>query len=245
MNPDLKVLFDEMRGIKNDLAAMKGTDTQPTPNPLLVDLEQRYVSFSSHVLEYLQKMSTRMDDLESYSRRNCLLVHGVPENPAEVCSNVLINLFAQKQVHKLDPRDIDRVHRLGKPKTASPNPRPIIVKFVGYGPRSAVFGNKKKMKGSGITITESLTKQRHGVLTAAREKFGATNVWSMDGVIVVLIAGQKHKLTTLEELELLEGDAAAAVVPTLVPAPAPAPTKPPANSTRSKTQNQCVKDKDK
>ena len=46
---------------------------------------------------------------------------------------------------------------------------------------------KRKLKGTGKTITESLTTKRIGQLNDAREKFGFHNVWSYDSKILYKI----------------------------------------------------------
>ena len=62
--------------------------------------------------------------------------------------------------------------------------RPIIVKFSRYNVHDKVFKNKKKLKGKGYSITESLTAMRMKKLTEARNSFGFTNVWTQDGKIL-------------------------------------------------------------
>ena len=47
-----------------------------------------------------------------------------------------------------------------------------------------VFKNKKKLKGKGYSINESLTALRMKKLTEARKNFGFTNVWTQDGRII-------------------------------------------------------------
>ena len=46
--------------------------------------------------------------------------------------------------------------------------------------RGRIFREKRKLKGTGKTITESLTTKRIGQLNDAREKYGFNNVWSYD-----------------------------------------------------------------
>ena len=82
---------------------------------------------------------------------------------------------------------IDRSHRIGRYDKTKKKPRPIIVKFVRYNVRGRVFREKRKLKGTGKTITESLTTKRIGQLNDAREKFGFHNVWSYDGKILYKI----------------------------------------------------------
>ena len=49
--------------------------------------------------------------------------------------------------------------------------------------RGSVFREKRKLKGTGKSITESLTTKRIGQLNDAREKYVFNNVWSYDGKI--------------------------------------------------------------
>lgn len=47
--------------------------------------------------------------------------------------------------------------------------------------RATIFGAKKMLKGSGITVTEDLTHLRQKSLKRAREVLGKTKVWTQDG----------------------------------------------------------------
>ena len=58
------------------------------------------------------------------------------------------------------------------------------MKFAKYNVRGRVFRGKRKLKGTGKSITESLTTKRIGQLNDAREKYGFNNVWSYDGNIL-------------------------------------------------------------
>ena len=123
-----------------------------------------------------------IDSLEQYSRRNCLLLHGVPEAEGEKTDLVFCKTVSDKLNVNIDPNMLDRSHRLGKPKTEG-KPRPIIAKFARYNTRSAVFSAKKQLKGTSLLITESLTKRRVTALNEAIEKYGSKKVWTMNGEI--------------------------------------------------------------
>ena len=62
--------------------------------------------------------------------------------------------------------------------------RPIIVKFISYNDRREIFNNKKRLKGTGVSIIESLTSERMQQLKIARDQFGFKDVWSIDGRIM-------------------------------------------------------------
>ena len=53
---------------------------------------------------------------------------------------------------------------------------------------------KKKLKDSGMSITESLTKFRLSKLNEARDYHGFRNVWSVDGRIMFKDGEDKPKL---------------------------------------------------
>ena len=46
-----------------------------------------------------------------------------------------------------------------------------------------MYQAEKNLKGTKIMIVESLTKRRLELLKPAKEAFGATNVWTLDGKI--------------------------------------------------------------
>ena len=141
---------------------------------------QNEVSFLKERIDLLEKKS---DDSEQYSRRNCLLVHGVEEQEQENTGNIVLNVIKEHLDIELSVKDFDRSHRIGKSYSKSKR-RPIIVKFISYNDRRAIFNNKKRLKGTGISITESLTAERMRQLKSARDQFGFNIVWSIDGRIM-------------------------------------------------------------
>ena len=132
----------------------------------------------------IEKLEKLQDQQEQYSRRNCLLIHGIAEEKEEITDEVIINTLNEKLDLDITLRDIERTHRIGELKKARGKIRPIIVKFVRYNDRNRVFRNKKKLKGQKISITESLTKIRMDKLRQAKETYGFTNVWTNDGKIL-------------------------------------------------------------
>ena len=130
-----------------------------------------------------------IDQQRQYSRRNCLLIHGVEENSNEDTDKLVLD--KNDLEINLTEVAIDRTHRIGDPKKKKKKAQPIIVKFVRYYDRKEVFSEKKYLKGKGISITESLTNFRMKKLEEAREKYGFKNVWSIDGRILFKDANDK------------------------------------------------------
>lgn len=153
----------------------------------------------------LKTQELRSDALESYSRRNCLLLFGVPEvsgTSESECEKAALEIFSTKLGVVVEPGQVERAHRLGKPRE---KPRPIIVKFVSYKTRMQVFLEKKKLKGSPYMVGESLTKLRLAVLNKARDHFGLNKCWSSDGKVLAQYTGldgdKRYVFTCMEQLD--------------------------------------------
>ena len=124
---------------------------------------------------------TEVDNLEQYGRRNCLVFHGLEETKGEDTTQLVIDTVKTKLGLSLDKKDFDRSHRLGAPAVG--RNRPLIAKFTRYVERASVYRMKKKLKGTGILITESLTRHRMNIFNQAMETFGSKKVWTQDGNI--------------------------------------------------------------
>ena len=135
--------------------------------------------------EEKESLGKEIDDLEQYSRRNCLVLHDVVETNAECTADIIIKTSAEELGIDVKQEDLDRRHRLGRVKRNENKPRPIIVNFARYAVRNKVFSNKqKKLKGKTLLITESLTVYRMKLLDEARQKYGVRNVWTYDGRVM-------------------------------------------------------------
>ena len=63
-----------------------------------------------------------------------------------------------------------------------------------------MFFSKKKLKGSGVVITESLTRRHYNLLQAAQEKYGFKSVWTIDGRIMANVDEKKIIITSHTDL---------------------------------------------
>lgn len=149
----------------------------------------------------IEALENKIDDLEQYQRRQCLRIFGVAEEATEDTDKIIMEV-AQRIGVDVQPQDIDRSHRVGRRDISNNRPRPIIAKFVSYRKRSEMFSNKKRLKGSGVTLREDLTAMRHNILKEAITKFGLNNVWTLDGTIIVNIGGTKRRVTRSCDLNM-------------------------------------------
>ena len=120
-------------------------------------------------------ITAEADRKKQYPRRNFLLIHGIPENKNENTDVLAMEVIDTQMDIKITENDIDRTHRIGKPKNNG-KPRPVIIKFVRYNDRKKVFSSRKLLKDSGLLITESLTAFCMKKLANARDTFGFRNI---------------------------------------------------------------------
>ena len=104
--------------------------------------------------ENVAELTQKVDDLsevvekqEQYSRRNCLLLHGIHEKKQENTDELCIKAINDNLDLDINNRDIDRTHHIGNPRNTDEKPRPIIIKLVRYNDKKKIFDSKKKLKG--------------------------------------------------------------------------------------------------
>ena len=106
--------------------------------------DKKIAEFEEHVTileNENENLSKLIDDQEQYSRRNCLLLHGVEEEEVVDTDQKVIEVLAEEMDLQLVEEDLDRTHRIGQ-KSAGKS-RPIIIKLARYNVRHKIYTNKK------------------------------------------------------------------------------------------------------
>ena len=148
----------------------------------------------------------RIDEMEQYSRSNCLILHGTDIdtdlayceflNEVTILFNDMLSLDQE-----VESEDIDIAHPLPKNKK---NEHSIIVKFVQRSLRNNIYEKKSKLTGSGISITESLTKRRLQILKHAQNTFGFKNAWFNNGKFFRSNRGKRHWIKNMSDVDDLQ-----------------------------------------
>ena len=167
----------------------------------------------------INELYEQQDNLEQYTRKNSLEIHGIPEDLYASTEQAVIKLGEHLQVDIL-PEDIDISHKLF---TGKSNPKGIIVKFISHkkktqlykkrtalkkikladmfpGPPSAAIANSK-----GIFINENLTPFRKKVMKKANQlKKGnlLLNAWTLDCKIFVKTSPEGKPIRIYREDDL-------------------------------------------
>lgn len=153
-------------------------------------LKNTISKFETQIVELLNKV----DELEQYSRKNCLIVSGVPksERPTKEIVTDLAGTMGIRE--NITAHDIDNCHWIGEK---------IIVKFTNYTARHA-FYTKRKEAGEGVFVNENLTKKRSELLfkcrTLKKEK-KLLAAWTNDGQIKIKLPnGTNRAIKSLQDV---------------------------------------------
>lgn len=136
----------------------------------------------------VKTLEVSVDVAEQYSRRNSLRMSGVPETATEDTDTIVLDA-ARDIDSEISLSDIDRSHRVGKPKVG--RPRDIIIKFATYRARQKLYKQRTLLKDRGymgVFLNEDLTKLRMDLLYKARVRVKSKflkGAWSSDGTILV------------------------------------------------------------
>lgn len=137
----LNAMSDEMTNMQSNISDLQRN---------LIGSEKKFDQLKEYTLK-----------LESQSRRDNLLFHGIPETndeKNEKCLHELKCVLSECGVTDVDDIRFVRVHRLGAKDQHSKFPRPIIAKFHWFGDRMRVWGAKsdiRKIRGQKVFMTEN------------------------------------------------------------------------------------------
>ena len=139
----------------------------------------------------IHDLEEKYDDIEQYSRKFNLEIHGIPERKEGDIAQIILDL-AEAIDADVREEDIDICHRLYK---AEGKARPIIVKFTNYDSKYEMYSkrlrlrkvdNREKFGVERVFINENLTSRRALLYSKVRKKVkdnSVWNTWTMDGKI--------------------------------------------------------------
>lgn len=149
----------------------------------------------------IEAMAKQLDKQEMHSRRKFLLLHGLKELHKENTSQELIKTLSNRlMLSDLTVSDVTQYHRLGSTHSGD-KPRPILFKLRDIDIRSKIWSTKTSLKGSGLIISEFLTKPRQELFLAARHKYGVKKSWTSEGnVFVIEQDGRRRRIVCAADL---------------------------------------------
>ena len=135
----------------------------------------------------------RLNDLEQHSRKDLVRMFGVrdlnKQETAEKTVNVVVDVLSSIDV-QITKNDISIAHRLGK--FTENKARPIIVKFKSRLQKNQALYQRRKLKGTGMGISEDLTVKNHEYLHKLQQHKDVEAAWTRDTNFFVKIKESGH-----------------------------------------------------
>lgn len=168
----------------------------------------------------IQELQESLDDLEQYSRKNSVEIHGIPEDIGISTDEVVCKVAAAVGV-QIEQNDIEISHRLYRKKGA----KPIIAKFANHKDKAKLYKARVQLRnvtlstvfpsysttgpaGQRIFINENLTRYRNEMMKLAIEKRKDGKIlstWSLDGKIFIKTSpsGRPRQMFSIEDIKEL------------------------------------------
>jgi len=150
-----------------------------------------------------------IEELQAYSRRQCVIISGVKESQGENTDDIVLNLANEHMKMSMKPEDIDRSHRLGKhPRDGKP--RPIVAKFVRFNVRAKFIASRKLLKGTGVGVQEHVTPYVSSISKRAKQLVNTApwvqSTWIWNGKVNVFVKphdweGYKKTINSNDDLD--------------------------------------------
>ncbi|XP_046662777.1 uncharacterized protein LOC124355659 [Homalodisca vitripennis] len=205
LNKSIELCFEELKDT-NNLVSKQSEEVAS-----LVELVNTLRTENLELKKKVASLECRMDDVEQYSRRETIEIHGVPVQPGEQVLEVVKSVGRALDI-TIEDSMVSACHRL-RVKEESGRPPGIIVNMTSRMDSEAVLQRRRVKRNfsthhigltstpaSPIYINESLSPGRRRLLNAARVKKKEklyTYLWIRGGKILMRKAdGKKVKVIT-------------------------------------------------
>lgn len=167
------------------------------------------------------QLKESVNEMEQYSRRECLEIKGIPVDIGENTNELVAQLGSLIDVD-IDPKDISVSHRIPS-RNRRNGPPSIIVKFIRRDLRDQLYQARKKLKDfttrnlnlghigdNKIFISESLTSKNKELFNNAlkvKKDFNFKFIWTKYGHIYLRKNNESpvRRISSYTDLEMLKG----------------------------------------
>ena len=132
------------------------------------------------VRSLLQRQRSDLNDIQQYSRKSHVRVFGMPEEQNENCQVKVTDLINSKLNYSIDDNTVEVAHRVGK---VGEKPRAILVRFHRRDIKYSVMKARKMLRGSGISISEDLTKTNLNLVKESKQHPRIEDAWGWNGKV--------------------------------------------------------------
>ena len=137
----------------------------------------------------LQETGDQLNEVEQYSRKQCLNIQGVTETPGESVRQLVLEMAGAVGAD-VSPGDLDVAHRVGRPRDGKT--RVIIARFVSFTARQNVYDKRRELRNANavpnsslttatlrdIYVSDNLTRRNEETMYHARQMKKGGKIWA-------------------------------------------------------------------
>ena len=138
-----------------------------------------------------------MNNHAQHGRSYNVRIFGIQETEGEKVKGKVCQLVEKALGIPLKEADIAAAHRL--PTKHKDKPKPVIVKFVDKEKKFQILKVRKKLKGTGQSISEDMTSQNMKLMNRAANSNQFKSVWFSNGKVHGTDMRGKHRILELFE----------------------------------------------
>lgn len=176
LSPEMSLLLSKMT---EQLNIQTNTLTENITASVLQKVDEKIqpiLEENKKLKSEVETLSKKINYLEANSKRNNIILHGLPESKEENHEDLttLVTSTLSEIDVKLENGEIDRLQRLGKRGVEEGKTRPVVLVTTTLQKKIQILKNKKKMK-SNTYITHDLPKEALQLKKEKRYKYKKDN----------------------------------------------------------------------
>lgn len=161
-------------------------------------LEKKIDTLQTENRDLKEAVAKISDRYEEHTRRSMLRINGVAKTPQENIFDVVVSVIGEKCGIPISTSQINFAYRLNKSnEQKAPT---IIVDLQSLSLKNEIFANKKKLKGTGIVMSENLSKHRYELFVKTKGQLGRKRVWTQGGKVFCFHQGRKIHVKTTNDV---------------------------------------------
>lgn len=168
------------------------------------------------IRDRIEQIETRVEDSENYSRRNNIVIYGIPEKQDENVIETAVAACEAVEV-KIESHEIDAAHRLPqRNKTSSP---PFILRLVSRFKKEEIMSKANEIKPTAdkmggdskkrLFYNEHLSARNQQIIISAKRIWDEYVVWSRNGLVYGRskeMGSKRFRIYSIDEIDQLEAN---------------------------------------
>ena len=159
-------------------------------------LENQSVQSVQSDLDGLKKVvvetQRQLNDLEQYGRRSNIRIFGIEIQENENCIDKVVSFVRESLSLNISSSDVENAHPLASTRRTgytatrtglTPSKPAVIVRFRNRAIKDEILLRHKTLNGSGISISEDLTKLNINLMNRLRKEDRVDTTWSINGKV--------------------------------------------------------------